>query len=112
VRAEILEQIRHAGERSIGQARDDGGPGLIVQSRHHGVELGIARLHAGDGRVEELGRARITGAHQPGQAEPIVALEFFSLHWSSWALLHSRGAVWRRSCQIVQGGSNEPGGTT
>jgi len=44
VRAEVLQEIGHAGERTIRQAGGDGGARLIVELGDHGVERGVHRL--------------------------------------------------------------------
>ena len=48
------------------------GPGPFEPPVDHGVELGIHRLDAGDGGVDQLQRLDLAGPNQPGEADGIV----------------------------------------
>ena len=74
-RAEVLQQIRHALERTVGQAGADGRAGVVVHARHDRVDGGITPVDALERRRQDfLGRGFLR-SDQLGQAEPVVPLE-------------------------------------
>jgi hypothetical protein len=80
VRAEILQEKGHAGERTIRQAGSDGGARLIVELGDHGVERGVHRLQPRDGELEQLARTDLALSHQLRQVEPVEAVELLRFH--------------------------------
>ena len=69
VRAQVLQEVGHARERAIGQAGGDGRARLVVEARDTtALSIGVARLDAGDGRVEQL--AGLTSPRRTRSARP------------------------------------------
>jgi len=87
VRAEVLEEIRHPGERPGRQPRAQRRTRLVIETGHHRVDGRIARLDTRDRRLEHLCRRHLAPAHQLGEADPVVLVEFGeSAHESSLVL--------------------------
>jgi hypothetical protein len=71
-RRQVLEEIRDAAERPIGQAVGDCLPGEVVEGKHDGVDRRVARLDARDRGVEELGRRDLPAADQVREPDGVV----------------------------------------
>ena len=75
VGAEILQQVRHAAERTVGEAGRDRLAPVIVQLCHHGVDDGVALLHALDRGVQEVLGRHLATTDEIGQTQAVVPLE-------------------------------------
>jgi hypothetical protein len=57
-----------------GQARGDGGAGVVVQRHRHRVDRAVARLHALDRGLEEIRGGDLSAADEVGQTGGVVSL--------------------------------------
>ena len=71
---EVLHEKRHAGERSVGQTRGDRRARVVVERHRHRVDRAVARLHALDGGLEELGGTDLPAADEVGQTSRVGLL--------------------------------------
>src|SRR5262249_34656978 len=76
VRAKVLEEIRHRGERPGWQPRTHRRTRLIIEPGHHRIDGRIARLDARNRRLEHLVRRHLAPAHQRSEADPVVLVKF------------------------------------
>ena len=69
---EILDQIGHAGERPVGQARRDGRPGLVVHAQHDRVERGVPRVDPVETGLKHLFGRHLAGTDQTGKTDAVI----------------------------------------
>ena len=75
VGAEVLQQGRHALERTGGEIGVDGlVTGGVVAGVDDGAEHGVPPLHPGDAGLDELGRGDLPARHEPAQLHPVAPL--------------------------------------
>ena len=82
---EVFQEKRHPAERPVGQALGDLPAPVVVETHDDGVDLGIALLHLGDGRLQERERRHFAATNEGRQGECVVVLvvsEFF--HGAAW----------------------------
>jgi hypothetical protein len=65
---QVLQEVRDAGERAIGEALGDGQAGQIVELHHDGIDRGIARLHPLDGGFQQVSGGNLAPADEVGEA--------------------------------------------
>ena len=94
--AEILQEVRHARERSRRQPGRDGGARLVVEPGDDRVQRRVGGLGARDGRLQQLRRGDFLAAHEIGEAQPVVLRDVDRGHWPSLEdagiLAHARAA--------------------
>ena len=73
-RPQVLEQERHPGEGTIGQATFNGSPGLVVHLAVDGVQHRVQPFNPLNGSVEQFGGSRLLAPHQLGQSYRVVIL--------------------------------------
>ena len=73
-RADILEQVGHAGEWTRGQSCGDRRLRLIVHTVDDRVDGGIVLLDTRHSRLEQLAGAHFTRLHQLSKAGAVIAL--------------------------------------
>src|SRR5262249_21544770 len=71
---EVLHQIRHAAEGTVGQAGRDGLAAKVIELHRHRVDHRVARFDARDGRFQQLLRGHLAPRDQGRQAQRVVAL--------------------------------------
>ena len=75
--AEVLQQVRHALERSTGQSGGDRPAAVVVELVRDRVDRPVARIDPLDGRFQERLRGGLAACHQLREADRVVVLVFF-----------------------------------
>ena len=77
---EILQQKRHAGERTVRQTALDLAFGIVVMLDDDGVDLRIDFGGAGNRLIEQFARRDLLVPHQFGQTDRVVVAVFLEGH--------------------------------
>ena len=86
VHADVLDEKRHAGERSVLGTVGERIVGHFIDRADDGVELGIDGIDGGTGGVRELLGGHFARGDQRGQPDAVVNSIFRKLHGVSFGL--------------------------
>ena len=74
---EILQQVRHAGERALGKTPADGVCRFVIHLVHHRVDGVVVLFDPLHGGFQDFFGGYLTAPHQPGETQSVVFLVFF-----------------------------------
>ena len=78
---EVLQEERHAGERTGGKPVVDLPLGMVVVFHDHRVDVSVDLRRAGDRLVQKLAGADLFAADEIGEADCVIAAVFLERHF-------------------------------